>query len=324
MGFLRADGPMRPTLLEHFVTGRRGPSIGTLFWSSQCKRVLRLGFSSLLGGACLLPLPAHAAGSAPPEAPLPPAPPPAAPPAAAAPVPGEALPPAPPPRSGPVSPPAQVPAPLPPPPAVAPLAAPAPGAPGSDLPALPPPPRGARLHDGFYLRMALGFGWGGALVSSDSKLIGDYSFGGGAGALDLWLGGTPTPGLAMGAALSGFGISSTRRRVDGNRVSGDVSGSTGLLAYFVDVFPNPERGLHFGGALGLASGVAEVEDSGRKFEGGGLGLQAWGGYDFWVSPQWSLGGMLRFVGSVTREEKDDVDYRASLGGVTLSFTALYH
>ncbi|HYQ40849.1 MAG TPA: hypothetical protein VER11_02745 [Polyangiaceae bacterium] len=202
--------------------------------------------------------------------------------------------------------------------------APPPGAPGSDLPPLPPLPRGARLHDGFYLRLGVGLGLGGALVSSDSKSVGDYSFGGGAGAFDVWLGGTPIPGLAMGAALSGLGLGSTERSVDGNRVSGDVSGSMGLLGYFVDVFPDPVRGLHFGGALGLASARAEVKDSGRKFEGGGFGLQAWGGYDFWVSPQWSLGGMLRFIGSVTREDDAGVAYRTSLGAVTLCFTALYH
>jgi len=180
------------------------------------------------------------------------------------------------------------------------------------------------LHDGFYLRLGLGVGVGGALVSSDSKSIGDYSFGGGAGAFDLWIGGTPVSGLAMGAALTGLGIGSSQRSVDGNHVSGDVSGGSGLLGYFVDVFPNPERGLHFGGAVGLASGQAEVKDSGRKFQGGGLGLQAFGGYDFWVTPQWSLGGMLRFIGSVSKQDDAGVAYEASVGAVTLSFTALYH
>ncbi|HKO51289.1 MAG TPA: hypothetical protein VJV79_26450, partial [Polyangiaceae bacterium] len=177
---------------------------------------------------------------------------------------------------------------------------------------------------GFYLRMAAGLGLAGALISSDSKSIGDYSFGGGAGAFDLWIGGTPTPGLAMGGALSGFAMSSAKRSIDGTSVSGDTAGSSGMLGFFVDVFPDPARGLHFGGAFGLASGVAEVKDSGRRFEGGGLGLEAWGGYDLWVSTQWSLGGMLRFMGSVTREDKDNVVYQASLGVATLSFTALYH
>ncbi|HYQ26326.1 MAG TPA: hypothetical protein VER04_03880 [Polyangiaceae bacterium] len=206
---------------------------------------------------------------------------------------------------------------------VAPSAAP-PGAPGNDLPAPPRAPRGATLHDGFYLRMALGLGGGGARVSSDSKSIGDYDIGGAAGALDLWIGGTPTSGLVMGAALSALGLSSSRRSVDGQQVSGDVVVSTGILAYFVDIFPNPQRGLHLGGALGVASGAAEVKDNGRKFQGAGLGLQAWGGYEFWVSPQWSLGGMLRFAGSVTGDEQESVGSQASLGAATLSFTALYH
>ena len=199
-----------------------------------------------------------------------------------------------------------------------------PGAPGSDLPPPPRAPRGASSHDGLYLRLALGVGLGGSLISSDSKSFDDYSFGGGAGAFDFWLGGTPVPGLAMGAAFSVLGLGSSQRTVDGNRVSGDVTGSTGLLGYFVDVFPNPARGLHFGGALGFASGAAKIKDSDREFLGGGLGLEAWGGYDFWVSQQWSLGGMLRLLGSVTREEDAGVAYGASLGAATLSFTALYH
>jgi len=172
--------------------------------------------------------------------------------------------------------------------------------------------------------MGVGLGFGGALVSSDSKNIGDYSFGGAAAGFDLWIGGTPMAGLAMGGVLSGLGLGASKRSVDGNRVDGDVSASTGMLAYFVDVFPDPERGLHFGGALGLASAQTEVKNGGRKFEGAGLGAQAWGGYDFWVSPQWSLGGMLRFAGSVTRQDDAGVAYEASLGVVMLSFTALYH
>ncbi|HET7540768.1 MAG TPA: hypothetical protein VFK05_12875 [Polyangiaceae bacterium] len=180
------------------------------------------------------------------------------------------------------------------------------------------------MHDGFYLRLGLGLALGGASVSSDSSSIGDYSFWAGGGAFDVWLGGTPIPGLAMGATLSALGLASSQRSVDGHRVSGDVAASSGLLGYFVDVFPDPQRGLHFGGALGLASGAAKVQDSTREFNGGGFGLQAFGGYDFWVGPQWSLGGMLRFMGSVTREDDAGVAYRASLGAATLSFTALYH
>ena len=181
-----------------------------------------------------------------------------------------------------------------------------------------------RFHDGFYLRLGLGLGLGGALVSSDSKSVGDYSFGGGGGALDAWVGGTPSRGLAMGAAFTALGVSSAKRRVDGADISGDVSGSTALLGYFIDVFPDPAAGLHFGGVLGFVGSRAEVKGSDQKFNGAGLGLEAFGGYDFWVSPDWSLGGLARFVGSVARDERGSVNYDASLGAFTISFTALYH
>ena len=191
------------------------------------------------------------------------------------------------------------------------------------MPVLPPAAPGVHFHDGFYLRLGLGLGLGGVLVSSDSKSVGDYSFGGGGGAFDLWLGGTPSRGLSMGGAFSALAVNSAKRKVDGQSIAGDVNGSTVMLGYFVDVFPDPTAGLHFGGALGIAVGAAEVK-GGTKFNGAGLGLEAFGGYDFWISPDWSLGGLARFMGSVTRDKQDPVNYEASLGAFTLSFTALYH
>jgi len=179
-------------------------------------------------------------------------------------------------------------------------------------------------HDGFYLRLALGLGASGALVSSDTTRYPDYSWSGGGAALDAWVGGTPVPSLAMGAGLSLVGVSSNSRHVDGESRSGAVAGSTALLGFFVDDFPDPARGFHFGGMLGFAGAAAEVKDSGQKFQGGGVGLGAWLGYDLWVSPQWSLGGMLHFTGSITRQSADDVKYQTSLGGASLAFTALYH
>src|SRR4051812_12110946 len=114
MGFLRADGPvlpMRPTRPVRFVIARRGLSIGTLLFRSQCKRALRLGFALALGLSCAAPTPVRAAEPAapptasalppPPRAATPPA---AATPAAAPPVAGEPLPPPPPPRFTPIPP----------------------------------------------------------------------------------------------------------------------------------------------------------------------------------------------------------------------------
>jgi hypothetical protein len=238
---------------------------------------------------------------APSAAPLPPAPPA---PADAAPVDNRALPVAPAPRAEAVAQP--------------------PGAPGNDLPLPPPPPRGVRSHDGFYLRMALGLGASGALVSTDSTRVPNYSFNGGGGAGDIWIGGTPVAGLVLGGALSVLSLKSTTRRVSGDSQSGDVTGNTGILGIFVDGFPNPDRGFHFGGTIGLAGTHTDVKgNDSDTFNGGGVGLGAWLGYDMWVGEQWSLGGMVRFTGSLTHENRDDVNYQTSLGGASLSFTALY-
>lgn len=323
---------------ERVITVRRAGIIGTLSGPSQGKLRASLVLSWLFAcvacpertaqaadapSAAAAPSPAEAFPSASPAA-VPSAP--SQPQPATSPFTGgvdgaTALPPAPPPTGAPRA--ASDALPPPPPPNGALAVAPRPGAVGSDLPALPAP-RGVHLHDGFYLRMALGLGVSGVSVSTDAVSVPNYSFAGGGAAADLWIGGTPTPGLALGGALTGLGVSSTTRRVSGDSEAGDVMASMGLLGFFVDGFPDPARGFHFGGELGLASGVAEVKDSGKKFQGGGVGLGAWLGYDMWVSPQWSLGGLIRFTGSLTRENSDDVKYQTSVGGASLSFTALYH
>lgn len=173
--------------------------------------------------------------------------------------------------------------------------------------------------------MALGLGASGALVSSDATSVPNYSFAGGGATADLWIGGTPSTGLAMGGALCLLSTKSTTRRVDGESRSGDVSGVMGLVGFFVDGFPDPERGFHFGGSLGLASARTTVKGMTQdEFNGGGGGLGAWLGYDMWISPQWSLGGLVRVMGSLTRENRDNVKYQTSIGGASLSFTALYH
>jgi len=222
---------------------------------------------------------------------------------------------------GRVPPPAAPPPPAPP----GPVATTRPGAPGNDLPPLPPPPKGSRLHDGFYLRLALGLGFSGARVSSDASAIADYSFAGGGAAADVWLGGTPLPGLALGGGLSIASMKSTTRRIDGESHAGDVAGDAELLGFFIDGFPDAERGFHVGGMAALAASHTKIDGSSKDdFNGGGGGLAAWLGYDMWVSPQWSLGGMLRFSGALARDDHDDVKYQTSFGGVALSFTALYH
>jgi hypothetical protein len=197
-----------------------------------------------------------------------------------------------------------------------------------ETPPLPPPRArgGYRVHDGFYLRLGLGLGSGHAGISADSSSVPDHGLEGGSLVFEALVGGTPALGLAVGGALLVGSLGADRIRVDGNDAFVDVSGQYGVVGAFVDGFPNPTGGFHLGGALGLAGLRLGVADEGPvdDFDGGGLGLAAWVGYDAWISSEWSLGGMLQFVGVITRDKNDSIVEQGRAGGVSLAFVTLFH
>lgn len=240
-------------------------------------------------------------------------------------------------------------APAPPPTPLPPASEPAPGA----LPP-PPPPKGPppgpqgkmvlsnpplrpamlrggyHVHDGFYLRVAAGFGGGHARISSDD---GGRNFGtGGAGlALNLWAGGTPWRGIALGGMASLQTMSDGDTVVEGQETGLGSSGRLLLLGPFVDAFPDPLRGLHFGGSLALAflgtegdSRVLRDTYAVKDYSAGGLGASAWIGYMGWVGPEFSLGGLVQLTGYGTAKKEDGLERRGSGWALNVSLTALYH
>lgn len=159
----------------------------------------------------------------------------------------------------------------------------------------------------------------GANVSTDSPGHPNYDVTGGGLELDLMIGGTPSPGLATGGAISvqGFG-------------HGGSSGTAGLgmLGVFVDGFPLSNGGVHLGGMIGVAGGSTSRKGNDDEFEGGGLGLSAWVGHGFWIGSEWSMGGMLRFNGALLRDDSDngpdDVVLQNATYSLGLLFSVLYH
>jgi hypothetical protein len=178
--------------------------------------------------------------------------------------------------------------------------------------------------------MGAGVGGTSLSLSTDSTSVPGYDVGGGSLALNLWLGGSPSPGLAIGGMLSTNGLSDDEVTIDDRDYDGGVDGGLSLLAFFLDVFPDPQRGLHFGGALGLAAIRLDPKDEEflgadlSNYEGRGLGFSTWLGYMGWVGPEWSLGGMLQLSGAWTRQEEDDLTRDASGYALSISFSALYH
>lgn len=200
-------------------------------------------------------------------------------------------------------------------------------------PPVPParPRRGHHVHDGFYLRLGAGLGYGRGSVSTDSSSAPNFDVSGAGLALNAWIGGTPWPGLAIGGLVALQGIRESNVVVEGDDTDRGMEVGTFMIGPFIDAFPDPQRGLHFGGALGLVGFAARADNHEleerlrlRNFEGGGLGLSAWIGYMGFVGPEWSLGGLLQLTGGVTGQDRYDVERRGSFGTLSLSLSALYH
>lgn len=180
--------------------------------------------------------------------------------------------------------------------------------------------RSYRLHDGFYARGSVGFGSLGATFDDEDDSGRDLEGSGFSLGLDLMIGGSPSPGLAIGGALLAQGAFSAEFERGPDTENRDLS--VVLLGPFIDGFPIATKGWHFGGMLGLAA--VNVEDSSRDgvSETVGLGGAAWFGHDFWVADEWSVGPMLRLNGTLTQNEDDDTS--ASSFSALLLFTALHH
>lgn len=187
---------------------------------------------------------------------------------------------------------------------------------------------GYHVHDGFYLRVGAGFGGGHAAISGDSTP--NFGQGGPGVAFNLWIGGTPWRGVALGGLFSLQTVRDSDAVVEGSGTGLGLNGRTVLIGPFIDAFPDPLRGLHIGGSLGVASLRAaadshELERLGvANYDGVGLGASTWIGYMGWVGPEASLGGMLQLTGFGTGEKDNGLDRRGSGYTVSVSFTALYH
>lgn len=181
-------------------------------------------------------------------------------------------------------------------------------------------PRTFHAHDGFYLRTNFGLGtlWGG--FTTDEPGERHLDAGGSGIALDLLVGGSPSPGLTLGGGLIGNWLFGAQFDEDGaDSSSHDMS--SGLVGVFIDGFPRPTDGWHLGGLVGL--GGHTLSSNGVADKTGGFGGAVWGGYDQWVGDNFSVGGLLRFTAMRSTGTKDGTDVAASTASLGLMFTALY-
>jgi hypothetical protein len=161
-------------------------------------------------------------------------------------------------------------------------------------------PEGLYCHDGFYMRLSLGLAYTSAWGSGP---LGNASISGAGVGLSASFGGTIARGLVLGGGLR---IADGVGRFTGGPpdAPGNATASVGqLLGVFVDWFPVPTEGWHVGSQLGL--GVTTVTDSSLK-ESSALAFAGsiFGGYDWWIGPQWSL-GLLMSLSTASSEAMTD-------------------
>ncbi len=205
----------------------------------------------------------------------------------------------------------------------------------SPEPPPPPKPRGVRLHDGFYFRADLGFGYlSESATFKSGGVSADQTQRGGAGSMLILFGGTPATGLAFGGGMFFASAGSPRTGGATTPIRGDLDSMSlfGLMG-FADYYFNPKGGFHVLGLVGfggLSWNAKDGSQSTSSEEPAGLLLGLGAGYDFWVSDQWSLGllGRLVYAPLSTSYTSDAttqrVDYSSDVLVPVIALTVLDH
>ena len=254
------------------------------------------------------------------------APPPPAPPAIAPPP--SAPPPGPPPSAEPSAPPTiQLVQPQQPP------AAPPPTIDLSTPPLSPAVQRTYHVHEGFYLRTSVGFGYYSASFNDGNRPNLDFRNHGGSMSLDLLLGGSPSPGVSIGGGLLFAPQFSAEYERDDDYRGDDVGerlgshgGFSALIGPFIDGFPDVNKGWHLGGLIGMAGqSFQNVNANGGGTQRAvGIGGAAWFGYDFWVAGEWAIGPQLRVMGMRTGDTNPHEDISAFASSIDFGMSAVFN
>jgi hypothetical protein len=191
--------------------------------------------------------------------------------------------------------------------------------------------RGVHYHDGFYLRIATGFG---AYSEGITQKGADQSteVTGIASAGEIAVGGAIRPGLIIGGGAFNSGVLASDRTVRGATPPPEVIDSRGdfaIVGPFFDYYFEPSGGLHLQGAVGfvtlrgLSVGSGEFD---RHSAAVGGGAMVGFGYEWWVSNQWSLGVLGRVMGGVaTGTDSTDTRWNHVVGASpSVLFTATYN
>jgi hypothetical protein len=181
---------------------------------------------------------------------------------------------------------------------------------------------GDRVHQGRFLRLATGVAYLRESWTPSGGSAGAVHTGWGP-ALEVAVGKFVRPRLVVAGSLQLAGIINRDETTLGTTFSlDDTLHLVDTLSALVDFYPNPRRGLHVGGSLGLA-GITELDTHmGGTQTSFGVAAAVHAGYERFVSKRWSAGGLARLAFHHYGTDTPPPDASASglLASLLLAFT----
>jgi hypothetical protein len=146
-------------------------------------------------------------------------------------------------------------------------------------------------HDGFYLQLNAGLGY---LSASGEPGGTKVKYSGATFPSSLLLGGTVGPVVIGGGLFTDYAFS-PKASINGadSPIAADFSMTLIGIGMFADIYPDVHGGLHFQPFIGWGGLETSVNGNSGGSDPTGLVLAVGGGYDFFISDNWSFGGMLR-------------------------------
>lgn len=185
-------------------------------------------------------------------------------------------------------------------------------------------PAGYHTHDGFFLRMTAGAGFGGFIASGSTQgpgnmTVKDPNFYGPGGGGSLSIGGAVVDNLILHLDMWGYGsANSNDDDKDLREAVGLWSPSFGVTYYFMPA------NVYLTGSVGPAilsySMNSDRHDDHEYEVGYGLALTGSVGKEWWVSDNWGLG--IAVQGVYAFAKGDDLTFNT--GGGLLLFSATYN
>jgi len=184
----------------------------------------------------------------------------------------------------------------------------------------------ARTHDGFFLRLAPGFGSASAKIEDSGNSL-EFSGSGSAG--DLAIGGRVGNNLLLHATLWGWFVSGPKGELSvggSGSASADFSGDLMMSAYGggLTYYLMPSN-FYFTGSIGMGTLSSEIEDPFKGDSDSGFAYTLGVGKEWWAGNSWGL-GVAGGISYFSAKNKDIVISDQNWAGpsYSLSFSATFN